>query len=153
MKLLLFFAMLLPAVLAAQKIALIDRGFKRPIQYTDSVTTEHLFQDYFPIHVEDLRTVIKTADRYISSIDAGGAQSKMEDDVPAGKSRFIHIGSVMRKYTLHHIVLSTRTSDLTTSMKLVQFEDSRKRAVQKLLIFNDYVKNNLAAADEANKVY
>lgn len=153
MKFLFFLAMLLPAALAAQKIALIDRGFKRPVLYTDSVTTEHLFQDYFPIHAEDLRTVIKTADKYIAAIDAGGAQSKMEDDIPAGRSKFVYTGSVTRRYTLHHIVLSTCTNDLTTSLKLVRFDDSRKRAIQKLLIFTDYVKNNLAVADEANKVY
>ena len=153
MKLLLFFAMLLPVTMAAQRIALIDRGFKRPLQFTDSATTEHLVQGYFPVHVEDLGYVLKTTDWFISSIDEGWTHAKVGDHVPSGRSTFLYTEGMVRRTPLHKIILNTRTSAFSTSLKLVQFDDSRKRAIQKLLIFSDYIRNNLAVADEAKKVY
>ncbi|MCU7551321.1 hypothetical protein OCK74_19520 [Chitinophagaceae bacterium LB-8] len=153
MKLLLLFVLFLPVSMVAQKIALIDRGFKRPILFTDSATTEDIINDYFPVHIEDLKSVLKTTDWFISAIDAGGTQIKDVSNVPAGKSTFYYSESVARKYAFHNIVLSTSTSGFSTSLKLVRFDDSRKRAIQKLLIFTDYIKNNLAVADEVSKLY
>lgn len=153
MKRLLLIVLLLPVGLVAQRIALIDRGFKRPILFIDSATTEDVLNDYFPVHIEDMRSILKTTDWFISSIDAGGAPIKDVSDVPAGKSTFFYSELALRKYVLHNIVLSTSTSGFSTSLKLVRFDDSRKRAIQKLLIFTDYIKNNLAVADEARKLY
>jgi hypothetical protein len=153
MKLLLIFALLLPVTLMAQKIALLDRGFKRPILFTDSATMEHMVQNYFPVHVGDLRSILKTTDWLIATIDDGKTQTKIDNSFPAGQSTFICSESTMRKYSVLNIVLSTRTPGFSTSLKLVRFDDSRKRAIQKLLIFTDYIKNNLAGADEARRSF
>jgi hypothetical protein len=145
--------MFIPVNLAAQKIALIDRGFKRPIQFADSTTMEHLVEGFFPVYVEDLRTVLQKIDLLISYVHEGSIKEKIGDKVPAGKSVFICSSSGTQKHIFHNIVLSTRTSAFSTSLKLVHFTDSRKRALQKLLIFIDYVKNNLAVADEASRFF
>jgi hypothetical protein len=148
MKPLLLFLMLLPLVATAQKIALIDRGFKKPVQFTDSATMDHMFENFFPVYVRDIGAILKKTEWLIAQIDTGSKQPSIDNEISVGNSTFVYASSGMQNNARHQLVLATRTSGLSTSVKLFEFNDSRKRSIQRLLIFSDYVRNNLAGAGE-----
>lgn len=144
MKALLLLLMLFPAVLTAQQIALIDRNFKRPLEFTDSATMEHLFDGYFPVYVRDLNLVLQKATWIFKYIDTGKPNTDVSSDIPAGNSRFFYQAVNLPKITRQQLVLSTQTNSLGSSIKLIHPADPKKRALQKLNVFMDYVKNNIS---------
>lgn len=135
--------LLLPLIATAQKIALVDRGFKKPLRFTDSATMDHLFDQFFPVYVRDADAIIKNVEWLIARIDSSSKQLSIDQEIIVGNSKFIYAISGMQHNARHQLVLTTRTSSLTTSVKLFEFNDSRKRAIQRLLIFSDYLRNNL----------
>src|SRR5687768_3924047 len=61
----------------AQRIALIDKNFKQPILFTDSISAEQIKSGYFPIEITNLDTFYANV-KYINDILKIRQRAKMQ---------------------------------------------------------------------------
>lgn len=54
---------------SAQKYALIDRDYKKPILFTDSVTVSQVSNNYFPVNVSDLDSLNANLEYIINQLE------------------------------------------------------------------------------------
>ncbi len=67
----LFISLCLHTTSKGQKYALIDRGWKRPIQYVDTVTKLELSKGWFPIYANQMDSLIEIVDRFKTIFKSG----------------------------------------------------------------------------------
>jgi hypothetical protein len=144
----LFLLLCIPFAMQAQKIALVDREFKSPIIFMDSVAHAETYQDRFPIYINDMDVVLKTTERLARYINTGRQHDAGEQSFTTGKSRFLAQTEKTGHSNRYRIIINTRTGSMGTSLTLVNQDDGQRKAVQKLNIFVDYLKNNLSALAE-----
>lgn len=144
MKTFLLSLFLAPFFTKAQKLYLIDRAFQRPLLVSDTVSLNEVSKGLMPIHVKDIDALLKGIAWLTDNIDNGKFKKDEVKDMHAGYTRFItrieRTGS-MNKY---NVVLNTKVGNINTSMVVVARENS-KRALQRLYILADYLRNNRAA--------
>jgi hypothetical protein len=133
--------LLLPLFCDAQEIALLDRHFKKPVLYTNSLQGDALYR-CFPVYRADLDSVIQVTETLLSSVQAGKPPEPDAVFLPAGHSFFAVRTWKTGAYTNYFVVLSTRSGDKGATLELLSEQDGNKKAAQKLLVFLDYLKNN-----------
>ena len=77
MKFILTLLLFLPFTICAQQFALIDKNFKLPILYTDSVTVEQVKQGFFPIENRAVDTLVANI-KYLKQILEVRQRAKMQ---------------------------------------------------------------------------
>ena len=142
MKFFLMFLFFAPFFSNAQKLALIDRNFLRPIDVADTITLEQASKGTLPIYHKDISSVIEVVEKLT---DYAGKINEQESFViKTGNSECIVTTGKEGKLNTYTIILNTDTGNFKTSILLVDNE-TNKRATQRLSIFLDYLKNNSAA--------
>ena len=142
MKTSLFILLIVAKTAVAQEIVLLDRSFRKPIAVTQNVTAAQLQDRKFPIYVTDLDSVIKIIENLANHINTGAVHEGGTQMLAVGHSQFSITTYNKQNYNNYSIHFSTQSGDLGASVKLVKQEDNTRKAVQRLRIFLDYLKNN-----------
>ena len=139
-----FFLLLIPALLPAQKIALIDKSLKAPILYTDSVTLEHLDKGFFPVYAKDLDSVGKTLNWFRDLILAKKRSKASGYNITVGRSAF-NVQTVHMAYgDRYAIALQTVADPIKATYQITNEDVENKKAVYKLKKIIGYINNNLS---------
>ena len=125
----------------AQQLVLVDRNFQLPLKVTDTITVEQVSKGLMPIYFKDVYTVITGMERLVKYMNAGKMNKENLLDLKMGNSMCVVKTEKTGRMNTYNIVLNTMTSKLKTHMVLAASEPN-KRAVQRLNIFMDYLKNN-----------
>lgn len=144
----LLFILIFPVFCSAQQIVLLDRNFKEPMRIASAITKDDLLKGWFPIHIKDVDSVIKKVSWFQKYIDTGQQHENESIVMNAGNSNFITQVEKQGHTNNYYVVLNTTTSDFGATMLLVKKRDGKKRALQKLNIFIDYVRNNMSILEE-----
>jgi hypothetical protein len=139
--------LLLPCRAFSQKAILIDRGLRYPVSVTDSVTFEQVTKGFMPVYFEDIDSLLEVIDGLRKYIDTGRRNGERVEDIKFGNSHCFTTTIKRGNANKYHIVVGTQVNKVTTSMVLVSGE-MNKRAIQRLTIFSDYLKNNRAVLKE-----
>lgn len=142
MKRFLLLLLLLPYCMAAQEVILVDRNLKAAMLPMPDGAVQRWAYRWFPVYVADLDSVIQVAESLVRLINESTAQEAVGQLWPAGHTRFaVNVQRTGSSYT-YSIFVSTRLGDVGTTLDLVKRQSSSRRAVQQLLQFLDYLKNN-----------
>ena len=141
---------LLPCWAAAQEIVLLDRNLKRPAALTRKLTPGQLMNRAFPIYKSDLDSVIHITEALSHYINTGVVHQADMQLLPVGHSQFAITTRRSGAFNSYIVYLNTRSGNLGASLKLIGQEDNNRQAVQQLLLFVDYLKNNRHIVDGQN---
>ena len=147
MRVVFFLLVFLPCCTMGQKAILIDRSLRYPVRITDSVTFEQVTKGLMPIYFKDIDSLLKVIDQLKKYIDTGRPNNKKIEDIKFGNSHCFTTTQQQGTTNKYHIVVGTKVNAISTSITVVPGEPN-KRALQRLSIFADYVKNNRALVKE-----
>jgi hypothetical protein len=102
--------MLLPLFCGAQEIALLDRHFKEPIQFTGSFTREALNSN-FPVLPGRYRCCYPYNRNPVSRLRSGKPPEQGNRILQAGHSLFAILGRSSGIYSTQLVVLTTRSGN------------------------------------------
>ena len=125
----------------AQKLMLLDRHFVEPVTIEDTITPEQAGNGTLPIYLKDINSVISTMEWLVKYMTADKLNKEEFFDLKMGNSKCIVRTEKNGHSNKYNIVLNTMTNSLKTYIVLVAWEGN-KRAIQRLNIFMDYLKNN-----------
>lgn len=137
----------LPLIVNAQKLALIDRKFEQSITIVDTVTGDQLTKGSLPVYEKDIATVIELMQRLAKKISSDEAATLESFDIKMGNSKCIVNSEKIGSRYNYNVVLNTSMQNFKTSILLADHEPN-KRAAQRINIFVDYLRNNMAAIGE-----
>ncbi|MBD0350349.1 MAG: hypothetical protein ICV65_04250 [Flavisolibacter sp.] len=135
----------------SQSIALLDRNFRMPVTYTDSVTLDVLGKGAFPIYLSDVRPVIDTIQEVRKKINQNRYHSSGTDKIYIGHSRLVLGKEVSSSGAKYLLTLSTESNGFTTYIELVKGNFDRA-AQQRVVAFLDYLSDNIIVADHTHRV-
>ena len=142
MKTLLLILFSLPFFCKAQKLILIDRNFYQPIGLADSISMEQVSQGLLPVYYKDLQAVNQQMQWLIKQmISPAGIDMEEPIILKMGSSNCIVSAEKNRRIDKYTIILNTEMNNIKTSIILASGEPN-KRALQRLTIFMDYIRNN-----------
>lgn len=126
----------------SQKYALIDKSFKKPILFTDSVTINQVSSDYFPIRTVDLDSVVANCNYLISELKDLQRVKFKSYKIRAGNTT-AQISTVPKAYgDSYDITLQTKTNILIAEYLISSNQGLNKRAVKNLQAFINYIKKD-----------
>lgn len=140
MKHLLLIIFFQPLLSNAQPYALLHRHLLHPVEVTAQLESDKIAGHYFPIQVKDLEDMMKMVSQYIDSIDQN-KNGVVETEIKLGYSRLFIRRSGVKKMGCS-VFLFTRAKDHGFTFDLVQARDNKRRALQKMKTFLDYLRNN-----------
>lgn len=142
--------LMLPILAGAQSIVLLDRAYKSPITVTETITQGQSGK-WFPVYIADLDKVIRLTEQLAASINRGTIVSSSLQILPVGHSHFAITMQHAGAYSSYSISLATRSGNVGTFLQLVTQNQGSKKALQELLLFLDYLKNNRHIVGGAGK--
>ena len=142
MKLLLLM-LFLPFSIHAQKLLLLDRSLIEPTTFANNISLEQLSKGSFPIYYNDVDPLLSVADQFLKDRNLNGLGKFASKEVKVGQTFFF---THMTSTGDYRIVLRTKCDNMVSSI-VVANESTRKKAFQRLSIFIDYLKNNIAALE------
>ena len=105
---------------AAQKYALIDRDFKKPILYTDSVTINQVSNKYFPVNAKDFDSLFANI-TYISGQLKSVQRAKFKSYKLRSGSTIIQVVAVPHAYgDAYNITLSSKRATVIVDFLLAK---------------------------------
>jgi hypothetical protein len=148
MKYLLILLAIFPLFVNAQKMMVLDRSLQQPISLVDVISMDEATKGAIAIYAKDMKTIQTSIQALIKHIVNRDKQESF--DLEMGNSKCVV--KIDKHGTVNYnIVLNTNTGDFKTAFVLVAHE-SEKRAVQRLTMFLDYLRNNLAVIPDFEKL-
>jgi len=142
MKTLLLIVFFSPVFGIAQKLVLIDRNFYHPVRIADSISMEQASNGLLPVYHKDLEAVSQQMQWLIKHMISPAGTSVEESFVlKMGRSNCVVTTEKNRRTDKYTIVLNTEVDNMKTSIVLASGEPN-KRALQRVTIFMDYLRNN-----------
>ena len=142
MKILLLIVFFSPFLGKTQKLFLIDRNFYHPIRIADSISMDQASKGFLPVYHKDLQVVSQQMQWLIKHmISPAGINMEESFILKMGNSNCIVTTEKNRRVDKYTIVLNTEMDNMKTSIVLASGEPS-KRALQRVTIFMDYLRNN-----------
>ena len=132
------------ANVAGQKFALIDRDFKKPILYTDSVTVSQVSNNLFPIKVTDLDSLIGNL-KFVQNELKGLQRAKFVSYKLSSGQTATKVVTVSKAYgDSYNVFLTTAAGLVVADYLLVDNRQLNKRGIKKIQEFIDYIKTDKA---------
>jgi len=126
----------------SQKIALIDRDFKKPILFTDSVTISQVSSNYFPVRVSDLDSLIGNL-KYVSNQIKTLQRSKLKSYKLRSGQTTIQVIAVPHAYgDSYDILLASSISNVIAEYLLADNRNKNKKAIKNVNYFIEYIKKD-----------
>lgn len=138
---LLMLMLLLPALCAAQKYALIDRGWQKPVMFVDTVTKEQLKKGWYPIYTNEMDTLIKVIDNFTTIFKKGMKRSYLDNSDYRTPNIEVNIVSVQQAYGDRYDVDMTSTTDIAkVTLRLSNSQISNRHNQQHIKLFYYYLQ-------------
>lgn len=138
---LLFFIVLFPSVIFAQKFALIDKGWHRPIMYVDSVTDNQLQNGWYPVYKEDMDSLITLINNFKNLLHKGMKRTYINNDVYQTKNIKFDITNVQKAYgDRYDIVMISDIKTAVVKFRLSNSDYPNKYNEQRIKNFLGYLK-------------
>ena len=142
MKTLLLVVFFCPVFGIAQKLVLIDRNFYHPAIIADFITMEQAANGLLPVYHKDLQAVSQQMQWLVKHMISPAATTMEESFVlKMGSSNCVVTTEKNRRIDKYTIVLNTEMANMKTSIVVASGEPN-KRALQRVTIFMDYLRNN-----------
>jgi hypothetical protein len=149
MKYLSMLLIFLPFFLNAQKMIAFDRSLQRPLSIVDGISMDEATKGAVAIYVKDVATIQASIQLLIKHLVNRDKQESF--DLEMGNSKCVVKIEKHGAVNNYNIVLNTNTGDFKTAFVLVAHE-SEKKAVRRLTMFLDYLRNNLAIIPDFEKL-
>lgn len=136
-----------------QKYALIDREYKLPILYTDSVTINQVSSNYFPVRVTDLDSLIANLS-FLKNEFTGIQRAKFKSYKMSSGNTNVIVNTVPKAYGDSYEIFLTTSAEIVKAEYLLR--DSRvlnKKAIKKLEQFIGYVTSDKSLVIHEFKEY
>jgi hypothetical protein len=134
--------LLLPMITSGQKIALINRDFKQPIIYTDSITVQQISSGLFPVSVENFDTLYANL-TYIHSMLEVRQRSKMKSFELHSGSTIIAVKSVPFAYGDRYLsIAKTKIGEIESVFYLTRADLSNAKNANRIETLMKYMKAN-----------
>lgn len=127
--------MLLPLVSAGQKIAVIDREYKKPVSYVSSINMGQLAAGLFVIHRENIPAVLEAVRTYRALINDKQAIPEEMKSVIKGSTYFTASGDDNG----YNLVLDTKINKMGSYFVLANKDASRKENLKAVDAFIEYL--------------
>ena len=141
MKTLLLILFFLPFLGYAQKLVLIDRNFYQPVSLADSISIEQASKGLLPVYHKDLEAIHQGMQWLIKRLTSAEKGQEESFILKMGNSNCIVSTEKSGRIDKYSIVINTDMENLKTSIVLASGEPN-KRALQRVVIFMDYLRNN-----------
>lgn len=151
MRVILIVAFLFPFfTVSAQKLVLLDRNFHRPLSIVDSITIQEAAKGAVAVYVKDINSIFASIQKLIKYVGDRKVDEEEVFGVDAGHTTCVVKTTKTSGTNYYHIVLNTDTENFKTAFTLVS-NKTNKRAVQRLTMFMDYLRNNISVIPELEK--
>jgi hypothetical protein len=154
MRILLFCSLLIPLMgMSQSKYALIDKNYKIPILYTDSVSVEQIKKGFFPFENKSIDTLIANL-YYLRDMLLIRQRAKMKSfELRSGSSVF-KISRVPYAYgDRYEVIVESTCGEVLGKLKLINHENKNKKSAELLGKLIAYLKENKSFFKEPNEVY
>jgi len=136
------FFLLTAASAFSQKYALIDRDFKKPILFTDSVTISQVSSNYFPIKTTDIDSLLANCNFLISELKTLQRAKFKSYKIRSGNT-IVEVTTVSKAYgDSYNIMLQTKADIVIAEYLIASNQGLNKRAIKNLQAFIDYIKDD-----------
>jgi hypothetical protein len=149
MKYFLILLIFFPFSVNAQKMIALDRSLQQPLSIVDGISMDEATKGAVAIYVKDVETIQASIQLLIKHLVNRDRQESF--DLEMGNSKCVVKIEKHGAVNNYNIVLNTNTGDFKTAFVLVAHE-SEKKAVQRLTMFLDYLRNNLAVISDFEKL-
>ncbi len=134
------------------KFALIDKEYKIPILFTDSVSVEQISKGFFPVENKNIDTLIANI-QYLISMLTVRQRAKMESFELRASNTIFKTTRVPFAYgDRYNTMLESVVGELTGKLLLINSEISNKKNAQKLDKLLKYLKSNQSFFKEPNEI-
>jgi len=142
-----------PLISLGQKIALINRDFKQPIIYTDSVTVQQISSGLFPVSVENFDTLYANLD-YIYSMLKIRQRSKMKSFELHSGSTIIIVKRVPFAYgDRYSSTAKTKIGEMESVFNLTPVDHSNAKNANRIEMLMKYMKENKDLFKAPNEIH
>jgi hypothetical protein len=153
MRILVFLALLFPALSFGQRYALIDPDLKMPIIYTDSVTVEQIDKGFFPIENLSIDSLVANLN-YLKEILNVRQRSKLQSFELKSSNVTISVKRVPFAYgDRYKATMNSISNGLTAVYNLFNLNISNKKNSQHLDKMLKYFKSNKSFFKEPNEIH
>ena len=129
--------LLISTICSAQKYVLIDKKMSSPLDYTNTVTLEHSYKNYFAVEKEKIYQFLSELEK-ISAILADKSKPKPDHlDINVGKTRIVGVKIPLSAEERLDVVLSTDCDGTKISMHL---SDAKISNVNNAFFINTWIK-------------
>jgi hypothetical protein len=136
-----------------QKYALVDKDFKKPILFTDSVTINQVSSNYFPIHVKDFDTLLANLG-YLKGQLKSVQRAKFKSYKLKSGSTTIQINTVPQAYgDAFDIFLISSINNINAEYLLADHKILNKKAVKKIESFTKFMRKDASIMINEFKEY
>lgn len=151
MKKLFFSILVVPFFANAQQVMLLDRNFKAPVTLVAEYSMELANNELYPLYTADVQILISKLEEVVQELYAINGQPVKEQFIKFGGVTFFLQPNKKEPQRELQLMVVSEIGNIYMPLQLISKDDSVKRARQKLLIFLDYLKNNLAVLHYYNK--
>jgi hypothetical protein len=141
-KILLSIILLASVKSSAQKTALLDVEFKKPIIYTDSVTVEQIKSGLFPVSTDNFDTLYANI-QYLHSMLKKVQRSKMQSFELHSGSTKINISRIpFSNGDRYMSIAKSKIGEIETTLDLTPYDRSNAKNSYRLEKIMEYMKRN-----------
>ena len=127
---------------SAQKYALVDRNFKNPILFTDSVTINQVTNNYFPIRVADIDTLNANLSFIIGQL-SDIQRAKFKSYKLKSGNTIIQINAIAHANgDAYDILLITSVDNINAEYLLSSHKSLNKKAIKNIKSLLDFLKKD-----------
>jgi len=136
-----------------QRIALLDKKFKQPIVFTDSLTVEQVSKVYLPIYVKDFDTLDANL-AYLEEMLSKPQRSKMVGFELRSGNTSITITKVPMAYAdRFNIILKSEGQSITTLFTLSDAQSSNNKGLDRIKDMRKYIRQNKSLFSAPNQIH
>lgn len=126
---------MLPLFSLAQKVGLVDRSLRKPVQYVENLEMDHIMKGYFTINKDDIPKVVSAITDYRKLIENGDKFPDKMKSVITGATYFTAGG---RKGN-YNLVIDTKINKMGSYFILANKDWSKEENLARIDAFIDYI--------------
>jgi hypothetical protein len=153
MKLLISLFLIFPLISFGQgKYALIDKNYKLPILFSDSISVEQVSKGFFPVEVKHIDTLIANI-KYLQEMLTHLQRAKMESFELRASNAIFKTKRVPYAYgDRYETIIESTSGEVVAQLKLVNSNLKNKKNAENLGKVLDYLRNNKSFFRESNEI-
>jgi hypothetical protein len=125
-----------------QRVALMDKKFKQPILFTDSLTVEQVTKVYLPVYVKDFDTLDANL-RYLEEMLSKPQRSKMGGFELRSGNTSISVMKVPMAYAdRFNIIMKSEGQSITTLFTLSDANFPNSKGLDRIKDMRNYIQKN-----------